>query len=263
MKGPELLDFVKGSRLLGETVNSRIGALEPLLHWKLFGMKPFLSLLLRLPLLGKKLLKIDWCVSERVVENNLLYTFLPLLGADPLILDTGSAESMVPFELASLGYRVVATDIREYPVSHPLLSFVPANIFSLPFKDGTFDLACAISTVEHLGLPSWGIEEEPEGDKKGVAEIARCLKPGGFFYLTAPFGKKQVTWQRFYDWPALSDLIPGFEIVSNKFYGRTGAKYWREEAREILEARDTASARGVDGVALLLLRKKLPAAGAS
>ena len=263
MKGPELLDFINGSRLLGETVNSKLEPLEPLLHWKIFGVKPFLSLLLRLPFLGKKLLKIDWRVSERVVENNLLYTYLPLLGADPLILDTGSAESMVPFELASLGYRVVATDIREYPVSHPLLSFVPANIFTLPFKDGTFDLACAISTVEHLGLPSWGIEEEPDGDKKGVAEIARCLKPGGLFYLTVPFGKKQVTWQRFYDWPALSGLVTGFELVSRKFYGRTEAKYWRETEQETLEARDTASARGVDGVALLLLRKNRAPEGAS
>lgn len=261
MKGPELLEFINGSRLFGETIDSKLKQLDPLLHWKIFGVKPFLSLLLRLPFLGKKLLKIDWRMSERVVENNLLYTFLSLLPADPLILDTGSAESTVPFELASLGYRVVATDIREYPVSHPFLSFVAANIFSLPFENGKFDLACSISTVEHLGLPSWGIKEEPDGDKKGVSEIARCLKPGGFFYLTVPFGKKQITWQRFYDYSALSDLVSGFEIVSQRFYGRTDAKYWREEKKEALEARDTASTRGVDGVAILLLRKKTPAAG--
>lgn len=259
MKGPTLLEFISASRRIGETVESKVNWLEPLLRLKIFGMRPFLSLFLRLPPLQKRFLRIGWRVSERILENNLLFTFLPRLGPDPLILDIGSAESTVPFELANLGYRVVATDIRPYPVSHPLLSFVSANVFSLPFEDGSFDLACAISTVEHLGLPSWGIKEEPDGDLRGVAEIRRCLKPGGFLYLTVPFGKKQVTWQRFYDWPALSALVSGFEVVASRFYGRTEARYWREESREALESRNTASALGVDGVALLLLRKNPPA----
>ena len=40
------------------------------------------------------------------------------------VLDVGCAESLLPFELASLGYRVTGIDLREYPMDHPNLTTV-------------------------------------------------------------------------------------------------------------------------------------------
>ncbi len=46
---------------------------------------------------------------------------------------------------------------------------------ALPVADGTFDLAISIDTIQHL----W-----PAGsDRVSIAEVARVLRPNGFFYL--------------------------------------------------------------------------------
>lgn len=55
-----------------------------------------------------------------------------------------------------------------------------SNVFhsdaeSLPFRDGTFDVALCLQLLEHTPYP-----------EKVVGEIARVLRPGGYLFLSAP-----------------------------------------------------------------------------
>jgi SAM-dependent methyltransferase len=54
----------------------------------------------------------------------------------------------------------------------------------LTYADGTFDLAYAMSVLEHI--------EGDGGDVAAVGEMLRVLKPGGRLVLSVPFGPKYV-----------------------------------------------------------------------
>ncbi|MBU0976652.1 MAG: class I SAM-dependent methyltransferase [Patescibacteria group bacterium] len=58
------------------------------------------------------------------------------------------------------------------------------DITSLPYKDNYFDLINAAEVFEHI-----------EDDKKAAEEVARVLKPGGFFCISVPMNMKY--WTRF------------------------------------------------------------------
>lgn len=50
-----------------------------------------------------------------------------------------------------------------------------ANVCALPYEDGFFDVVVSFDVLEHV-----------DDHVKGVQEIYRVLKPGGFFVLTVP-----------------------------------------------------------------------------
>lgn len=56
---------------------------------------------------------------------------------------------------------------------------VRADARALPFADGTFDGFTAVSTLEHI--------EGAHGDRRGLQEAARVLRPGGVGFITVPF----------------------------------------------------------------------------
>jgi ubiquinone/menaquinone biosynthesis C-methylase UbiE len=51
-----------------------------------------------------------------------------------------------------------------------------ADIFRLPFADGSFDLVWNSSTLEHLGHT-----------QQALAEMARVVRPGGYLFTGVPF----------------------------------------------------------------------------
>jgi SAM-dependent methyltransferase len=57
-------------------------------------------------------------------------------------------------------------------------SFKVADACDLPFEDGVFDVAVAMSTIDHI--PSAG------GRQKAADEMARTTKPGGHVVITVP-----------------------------------------------------------------------------
>lgn len=64
---------------------------------------------------------------------------------------------------------------------------VIADIRSLPFADGTFTSVTSAETLEHI----------PD-DHAAVAELVRCLRPGGALVGTVPAGPEQ--WSDWDDW---------------------------------------------------------------
>lgn len=256
MQEINLLDIIRTRSYLIEIFEGKpFKWLTPIIHFKFMGFKPFLSIIWRVPFLRDNLLKIDWECRERVVENTWIYRWLDNVPDRAKILDIGCAESPLSFELASMGYKVVGIDLRNYPLTHPNLNFVIGDIFRLPFLSSSFDFVSAISTVEHLGISTWGIPASSKEDIDGINEIYRCLKHNGFLFLTVPFGKKNITWQRIYDYKSLRRLLQKFNIISCKYYKRVEKKYWIEVQRQELENIPSLAKDGVNGVAIFLCKK--------
>jgi SAM-dependent methyltransferase len=256
MKGLSLLHFLKRSPYFIEVFRGKPTKwITRIIHFKILGIKPFLAILWRIRFLRNYFLEIDWECRERVLEYPWLYRCLNILPDKARILDIGCAESPLVFELASMGYDVVGLDLRDYPLIHPNLRFVIGNIFWLPFLSESFDFVSAISTIEHLGIPTWGIPSYSKSDIDGINEIHRCLRPGGLLFFTVPFGVKSITWQRIYDYVTLQKLLAQYDIITSRYYKRVEKKYWIETQKEELEQIPSTLEEGVNGVAIYLCRK--------
>ena len=108
------------------------------------------------------------------------------------VLSFGSFNDIVAIELASLGLVVTAFDLTQNVFVHPNFKSVVGDFLetSKVFEDGSFDVAYALSSLEHVGLEVYGQNFNEVGDKQVVKIIERLLKPHGRFLLTVPFGKK-------------------------------------------------------------------------
>ncbi|MEJ2745189.1 MAG: methyltransferase domain-containing protein, partial [bacterium] len=101
-------------------------------------------------------------------------------------VELGAGTGTYAVELAARGRNCMATDISPsalriakikgknlYDVDMKLLA---ADIFHLPFKEGTFDLIFSDGVIEHLDIP------------RALDVMKRLLKPGGWMAATVPNG---------------------------------------------------------------------------
>lgn len=111
------------------------------------------------------------------------------------ILEIGAGEcSFLPrFLEVSSPKRYVATDLfrermvyAEKNIVNPAVEFKEANILSLPFREGEFDLALAFGILHHIP----NLED-------AVAEIARVLTPGGLFIFRDPWAGNPAVWLKY------------------------------------------------------------------
>lgn len=139
------------------------------------------------------------------------------------ILDVGCAESPLPMKLARLGYRVTGIDIREYPMTHPNLTFICGSITDPQVFQGenrVFDTIVCLSTLEHIGIGFYGDRSEAAGDKAALQQMFDLLKDEGRLILTVPFGGSyQVSdFQRIYDHATLSALFSNHWRIEKETY---------------------------------------------
>jgi SAM-dependent methyltransferase len=64
----------------------------------------------------------------------------------------------------------------------PGATILEANVYDIPFPDGSFDLVASLETLEHLKKPG-----------AAAAEMRRVCKPGGNLIITVPNGEED-TW---------------------------------------------------------------------
>jgi 2-polyprenyl-3-methyl-5-hydroxy-6-metoxy-1,4-benzoquinol methylase len=203
---------------------------------------------------GKRMIKREnLSISERIIEIPSVFMLLSSAcrpGAN--ILEIGHVNSSLALELSSLGYKVTAIDLRDYPFSHPNLKSIKADFFDFNF-DSKFDCIIAISTIEHFGQNKrYGGQNDNTNnlDRKALEKIDSLLKESGKFIVSTPFASSEKDfWYKVYTKDLLRDLIyEFFKIESAKFYIRKN-NIWSESANESPDSPE-------DGVAIFLLSKR-------
>jgi len=135
----------------------------------------------------ERAIEIPWCLARYDGEKRVLdvgYAF-----AEPAYLAG----------LAALGAReLVGVDLAEAEV--PGLRPVVADVRSLPFDDGSFDLVLCVSTLEHVGRDTaiYAVDapRADDGDEAALRELHRVLAPGGRLLATVPTGvEEDLGWQ--------------------------------------------------------------------
>lgn len=126
-----------------------------------------------IPLDPSRYLELPWAVRR--------------LGVRPgeSVLDLASPK-LLCIVLARRGARVTSVDQladeiekwRSLANGEPNLELRVADGRALPFEDRSFDHASSISVLEHIG--------GEDGDVAALAELARCVRPGGRIAITLP-----------------------------------------------------------------------------
>ena len=128
---------------------------------------------------------------------------LGVLGPDASILSVGAGHELILFWLANHVARVVATDMYEgdwqhvqgregdpavlkrpedyapFPYRRERLRFMRMDGRRLAFRDGTFDIAYSLSSIEHFG----GLD----GAVATVREMGRVLRRGGVLVVATEY----------------------------------------------------------------------------
>jgi len=195
-------------------------------------------------------------INERIIEIPFAISCLEGVGKENRVLDVGCTESVLPLNVACLGYKVMGLDYRPYPYCHPNLTVAQGDILKLPFKKESFGAIFCISTIEHVGM---GFYQDPQGDaavdKMAVEEMRRVLKTHGLLVITVPFGVSQINaQQRVYNEENLRKLLTDFKIREERFFANflkadNQTNFWKEVDRD--EARRITSENRTECVCLL------------
>lgn len=98
---------------------------------------------------------------------------LPPASAGREVLLLGCGDGGEKEELGRLGFRSWGLDIKRAPGTD-----LVGDAHALPFRRGNFDVVLSMQVLEHLHSPWIAVEE-----------VARVLKPGGFFIGSVAFLK--------------------------------------------------------------------------
>jgi Methyltransferase domain len=197
--------------------------------------------------------------SERIVERAWLFRESGALPPGCRILDVGCSESLISFELASAGFKVVGVDIRDYPLHHPNLQFLRADICDTGLQGCSFDAVVALSTVEHIGLGFYGDTYAESTLHSAMKAMLELLRPGAPMLLTVPFGRPALTPQhRIFDSESLRLLLHGFGIEKLEFAIRLDLRTWRFPASQEEAAAQSHDANSYAPGAVALARCRKP-----
>jgi SAM-dependent methyltransferase len=111
---------------------------------------------------------------------------------------------------------------------HPNLIAVPARLEELGDDAGPFDVAVALSAIEHFGLEHYGTPRgDDRADLQALAVLRRLLRPGGTLVLTVPIGAPSVdAFQRIYDLTGVRELLAGWEVQDLSVVRRLNRLTW-------------------------------------
>lgn len=163
----------------------------------------------------------SFAFGERVVEY--MFIMQQLVSRNLLksrILDVGSAHTVLPGILGSLGGSVVCLDAQSWNVNLPNVSVVKADVLRLTDQLGVFDVITCVSTLEHIGLGRWRDSEDIDGDKKAMKIFEHLLKPNGIVLVTVPCGKARVVYplHRVYNRSRLKQVFGNFVELESAFF---------------------------------------------
>jgi len=141
------------------------------------------------------------------------------LAPNSRILDVGSQWSILPVQLAALGYRTVASDLAGLAVRGSGPEVVRADIRRAPFRSGSFDAATMVSTLEHIGIGFYDPRGADDADVEVMKELRRIVRPRGLVVLTVPFGRPGAgPLQRSYDRARLNAVTNGMDVGNRPIF---------------------------------------------
>jgi SAM-dependent methyltransferase len=175
---------------------------------------------------GHKLMEhLGYASTSRVIENQWILN--NLTKEKTKILDVGCCNSFFVFYLLDNGYDTWGIDIRDCPINN----FYKQDISKKTTIPGnSFDIITCVSTIEHIGLGSYGDRKDGKGDLNAMQEIRRILKPKGLLLLTIPYSsvfkiEKGPSDARLYDSKRLDMLIKGFKIIQEEHFLMLHGRY--------------------------------------
>jgi hypothetical protein len=165
-------------------------------------------------------------VNERIVEQP--WVFAHVGTAPRRILDLGGAESTVALSLATLGHYVTVVDPRGYPVAHPNLTVAAVRLED-HVPAAPYDVAVALSAVEHFGLGHYAGGEGAQDDRAALRQLRELVRPDGLLLLTVPYAATATAddFQRVYDADGLAGLIEGWRVRERRAAWQVERTQWR------------------------------------
>lgn len=164
--------------------------------------------------------KIFWTNSPRNGEWDFVLSWLRPLREwqRPIdVLDVGSTESLLIYEIAHRKYRTTGTDQRDYQEKLPYWIWFRKYNIAESYSFVQYDYIIAISTIEHIGLGAYGDSKLDNGDRLAVENIYKMLKDNGYFIITIPNKHLGTDTGRGYSYQDFEKLIEGlFRIVHFK-----------------------------------------------
>ena len=170
--------------------------------------------------------KIFWISSPRNGEWDFILQWLRPLREwqKPVyVLDVGSTESLLIYELLHRGYETWGIDQRLYQEYNPYTSICDiTKEYIKPTSTKNYDYILAVSTIEHIGLGAYNDEKMEQGDRLAIKNIYDMLDPNGYFIITVPNKHLGTDTGRGYSYKDLETLISDyfriihFEELSNQ-----------------------------------------------
>jgi SAM-dependent methyltransferase len=140
--------------------------------------------------------------------------------------------------MADLHIVTLAPEDRAFPSLG--VSYVFADLRSLPIRDGAYDRVLSISTLEHVGLDldhfgaAAELAEDPQREALAAAgELRRVVRAGGEVLLTVPVGApERFAWVRTLSPDELDELVARFDPAAAEvaYFRHDGG--WRRSDRE-------------------------------
>lgn len=123
----------------------------------------------------------DLVVARRVFENK-----------PQKHVDVGSRVDGFVAHVASFR-EIEVFDIRPQQANVKNIRFVTTDFMNVPTSLHNYtDSLSSLNVLEHFGLGRYGDPIDIEGDKKGLENMGKVIKPGGKFYLSVPIGPQRI-----------------------------------------------------------------------
>lgn len=194
-------------------------------------------------------------LNERIIEYPYVFWQLSRHPQIRTILDIGSAFSLLPIQMATLGYKVTGLDIFDSgDTHHPGFVQVVSDLFDNQLPADSFDCVVSISTIEHMGFGVFGDKVIPDADVRAFEIVHRLLKPGGVAIITVPVVDPTNYWYdktTYFSKERVALVTKQFEIIDQRLLGKQSQ--WVKDAQ--IEYFSPVDQIGKYNVHLLTLRK--------
>jgi SAM-dependent methyltransferase len=171
-------------------------------------------------------------LNERVIEYPYVFSQLSRYPGIKSVLDIGSAFSLLPIQLATLGYQVTGLDIIDSgDTYHPNFLQIVSDLFDNKLPDNSFDAVVSVSTIEHMGFGVFGDKVIPDADVRAFEIVHRLLKPGGIAIITVPVVDTTNPWHQkttYFSKERIALVTKPFQVLEHRLMGRKS--HWQTDA---------------------------------